>query len=321
MNQKLKVYLTRELPSKTMEMLAEKFDLKYNTLPRALSNDELIRNAKGCAAIITLLTDKINKSTLEQLPDLKIISNYAVGYNNIDCAAASNKGVAVTNTPGVLTDTSADTAFALMLAVARRVSEADSFVRTGQWKGWYPTELLGKDVWGSSLGIIGFGRIGRAVAERASGFKMKVYYWNRTRLTEPEESELNLNYLPLEKVIETSDFISLHVAYTEDTHHLISKKMLELFKPTSFLINTSRGAVVDEVALVAALKNGKLAGAGLDVYEKEPEIHPELLELKNTVLLPHLGSASLATREAMGQIVYDNLLAFANGNELPNRVN
>ncbi len=318
---KPRIFLTRELPPEAMKRLRDEVELEMNTEDRVLSKAEIIEGVKGRDALLCLLTDEIDADVMDANRDLKVIANYAVGFNNIDVAAATERGIPVTNTPGVLTDTTADTAFALIMAAARRIVEGDGLVRTGRWKGWGPLELLGLDIHGATLGLIGFGRIGRAVARRARGFDMKILYWNRTRLSESEERELGVTYAGFEEVLAHADFVSLNVAFNDETRHLIGTKELETMRGTSFLINTARGPVVDEKALVHALRQGGIAGAGLDVYEREPEIEPELLEMKNVVLLPHLGSATIATRTKMGMMAIDNLLAALRGEPIPNLVN
>lgn len=318
---KPKIFLTRELPPKAMERLKQYTDLEMNTEDRVLSKEEIIKGVKGKDALLCLLTDAIDGDIMDANPELKIIANYAVGFNNIDVEAATQRHIPVSNTPGVLTETSADLAFSLMTALARRLPEADSFVRTGEWKGWGPLQYVGTDIYGATLGIVGLGRIGKAVAKRAKGFDMKLIYWNRTRLEESEEKALGLEYFPFEQVLAQADFISLNIAYNESTHHLIGEKQLGLMKKEAYLINTARGPVVDEGALVEALREEKIQGAGLDVYEHEPAVHPELLNMKNTVLLPHIASASIATRTKMGMIAIDNLLAACNGEKIPNLVN
>ncbi|MEQ9288643.1 MAG: D-glycerate dehydrogenase [Cyclobacteriaceae bacterium] len=318
---KPKIFLTRELPPKAMERLRQHTDLEMNTEDRVLTKEEIIKGVKGKDALLCLLTDAIDGDIMDANPGLKIIANYAVGYNNIDIEAATKRHIPVSNTPGVLTETSADLAFSLMMALARRLPEADSFVRTGEWKGWGPLQYLGADIYGATLGIIGLGRIGKAVARRARGFDMNLIYWNRTRLEESEEKALGLQYCPFDQVLAQADFVSLNVAYNESTHHLIGERQLALMKNEAYLINTARGPVVDEDALVDALKKGEIKGAGLDVYEHEPAVHPELLKMKNTVLLPHIASASIATRTKMGMIAIDNLLAACNGEKIPNLVN
>jgi len=317
---KEKIFVATPLPDKTVGILKEKFDCTFNehsSLEEGIQSNG-IHQYKG---VVTLLSDSINSEFFKKNPSVKIVSNYAVGYNNIDVQAATENNVIVTNTPGVLTETSADTAFGLLMATARKITKGSRLARSGQWRGWEPTQLLGTDVFGAHLGIVGLGRIGKAMARRAKGFNMKISYWNRTRLTEADEEKLCLNYMPLDDLMQTVDFISLHVAYTSETHHLIDKRRLELMKASSFIINTARGAVIDEQALIHHLQNDKIAGAGLDVFEKEPFIPEELRVLDNTVILPHLGSASLKTREAMGDLVIDNLTAFFSGNNPPNPVN
>jgi glyoxylate reductase len=245
----------------------------------------------------------------------------AVGYNNVDLAEATRRGIPVTNTPGVLTDTTADFAFALMMAVARRVVEGDKFTRAGRFHGWGPLMMVGTDVHGKTLGIVGFGRIGRAVAKRATGFDMRVLYFDRFRADEDTERALNASSVSLEQLLAESDFVSLHTDYNPETHHLIGAPELAAMKRGAYLINTARGAIVDEAALVEALKSGKLAGAGLDVFEREPQIHPELLTLDNAVLAPHIASASMETRTAMALMAAENLLAALRGERPPNVVN
>jgi glyoxylate reductase len=250
---------------------------------------------------------------------LQVLANYAVGYNNIDLAAATRHGVVVTNTPDVLTESTADLTWALMLAAARRVAEGDAYVRSGNWPGWAPTQMLGADVSGKVLGIVGMGRIGQAVARRAAGFNMRVCYSSRTAHS-PGSLPAQWERLELPDVLRDSDFVSLHVPLSAETHHLIGPRQLALMKPTAFLLNTSRGPVVDEAALVSALLQRRLAGAGLDVFEQEPAFHSSLRELRQVVLLPHLGSATLATRVRMGKICLENIAAVLAGVPAPNQV-
>ncbi|MEQ6121053.1 D-glycerate dehydrogenase [Reichenbachiella sp. MALMAid0571] len=316
-----KVFLTRELPPKVMERLRQETELEMNTEDRVLSKEEIIKAVKGKDALLCLLTDTIDTDVMDANPYLRIIANYAVGFNNIDVDAATQRRIPVSNTPGVLTETSADLAFTLMTTLTRRIVEADKFVRTGKWKGWGPLQYLGTDIYGATLGIVGLGRIGRAIAKRAQGFDMNIVYWNRTKLSESEEKELGLTYLSFDGLLSKADFVSLNVAYNQDTFHLISKREFELMKESAYLINTARGPVVDENALVNALKEKRIMGAGLDVFEEEPEIHPELLRMENTVLLPHIASATIATRTKMGMIAVDNLLAACNGKKIPNLIN
>lgn len=318
---KPKIFLTRALPEKVMERLFSLYDVEMNEEDRVLDKQEIIAGIQGKDALLCLLTDNIDADIMDANPNLKMIANYAVGFNNIDIAAASDRGIKVSNTPGVLTDTSADMAFTLLVSLARRIPEADKFLRTGAWNGWGPQQFLGADIFGATLGIVGLGRIGKAVAKRAHGFDMNIIYWNRTRLSNEEEKELGLTYKTKDELLKTSDFVSLNVAFTPETKHLISQKELKLMKPSAYLINTARGPVVDEQALVDALRANEIAGAGLDVYEEEPKVHPDLMDMDNTVLLPHLASATIATRTKMGMIAIDNLEAFFKGVPLPNPVN
>jgi glyoxylate reductase len=270
-------------------------------------------------AVICTLMDRIDASLLGEATHLRIVANYAVGYDNIDLAAAHQRAIVVTNTPDVLTDATADLTWALLLAVARRVVEGDAWLRAGSWTGWGPTQMLGLDVTGKTLGIVGMGRIGQAVARRAQGFCMPVMYASRHPCLTPPAGA-SWEYLPLPDVLRQADFLSLHVPLSSATHHLIGLHEFDLMKTTSVLINTSRGAVVDEDALVSALRAGKIAAAGLDVYEQEPAVHAGLTTLPNVVLLPHLGSATEETRVRMGLICLENIAAVLNGKPAPNRV-
>lgn len=318
---KLKVFLTRELPPQVMERLHEHTILTYNSEDRVLTKKKIIAGIKGKDVLLSLLTDTIDAEIMDANPDLKLIANYAVGYNNIDIEAASQRNIPVTNTPGVLTDTSADMAFTLLLATARRVVEGDKYLRSGQWGGWGPLQFLGTDIYGATMGIVGLGRIGKAVARRGIGFDMNIIYWNRTRLSEDEEQKLGLQYVSFEDLLKQSDFVSLNIAYNKHTHHLMSDRQFDLMKSSAIVINTARGPVVDEKSLVRALQSNNIAAAGLDVYEEEPKVTPALLEMDNCILLPHLASASIATRTKMGMIAIDNILAQSEGNPLPNLVN
>jgi len=318
---KPKVFLTRKLPPKAMEYLEENTDLEMNTEDRVLTKEELIRGVKGKQGLLCLLTDNIDAEIMEANPDLKVIANFAVGFNNINVDEATKRKIPVTNTPGVLTETTADMAFALLFAVSRRVVEGDSFVRSKTWSGWGPLQMLGEDITGATLGLTGLGRIGKAMIKRAQGFDMKIIYWNRTRLDEKEERELGVEYASFEDVLSSADFISLHVAYNQATHHLISEKEFGLMKSNAYMINTTRGPVIDEKALVKALQSRIIGGAGLDVYENEPHLEPELYELENAVLAPHLGSATIGTRTKMGMMAAENLVAALKGDIPPNIVN
>jgi glyoxylate reductase len=284
--------------------------------------DELASRMRKADGVICLLTDRIDAALIAACPRLRVISNVAVGYDNVDIAAATARRIPVGNTPGVLTDTAADLAFALMLAAARRVVEAERFVRDGRWRTWDPNQLLGRDVFGATLGIVGYGTIGQAVARRAAGFSMRVLYTKSS----PSSSEYAIDGQPrhvsLDALLRESDFVSLHVPLAESTRHLIGEPQLRAMKPTAFLINTARGGVVDQAALVCALHEGWIAGAGLDVAEVEPVPSGDpLLDAPNVVLLPHIGSASHATRERMASMAVDNCIAGLRGERLPHSVN
>ncbi|MEE2934743.1 MAG: D-glycerate dehydrogenase, partial [Planctomycetota bacterium] len=268
-----------------------------------------------------LLTDTIDADIMDANPDLKVIANFAVGFNNIDVAGATKRKLPVTNTPGVLTETTADMAWALLMDAARRVSEGDRLVRTKSWNGWGPLQLLGADVSGGTLGLVGMGRIARAMAKRAIGFDMRILYWNRTRLETADERILGAEFVELDDLLTLSDFLSLHVALTPETKHLIGATELAKMKSTAILVNTARGPVVDEQALVAALQTGTIAGAGLDVYEHEPALTPGLYELENAVVAPHLGSATIGTRTKMGNMAANNCLSACRGKRPENLVN
>ena len=309
-----KVFVTYKIPDMGLNLLKEKFEVIINPYDRLLTKDELIKAASNFDALITMLADTIDKDVLESGKDrLKIVANYAVGYNNIDFEKAKELGIYVTNTPGVLTETTADLAWALMLAISRRVVESDAFTRSGKFEGWKPELFLGNDVYGKILGIIGFGNIGQAVARRAIGFNMKVYYYQRHKVAPEIEKSLNATYLSLEEVLAKSDFISLHVPLTKDTYHLLDDKKLSLIKKTAYLINTARGPVIDEKALCQKLKNNEIAGAALDVYENEPIICEDLFKLNNVILTPHIGSASYETRSKMSLMVAKDVIQSLNG--------
>ena len=309
------VLLTRRLPAPVLQRLRDSVDLELNPHDRPLHREELLAGIRGKKGLLCLLTDRIDAEVMDAAPELKVISNYAVGYNNIDLRAARERQIWVTNTPGVLTEATAELAMGLLLAVARRLGEGDQLVRSGQWRGWEPLQLLGKEIHGSTLGIVGMGRIGKALARRAAAFGMNIQYWNRTRLPGDIEVEKTWRYRSLPMLLASSDVLSLHLAYSAETHHLINAEALSNMLPGSILINTARGPLVDEAALVEALRRGHLGGAGLDVYEDEPRVHPGLRDFPNVLLLPHLGSATQQTREAMGHLAVENLLAGINGVE------
>jgi len=327
MQGKPRVFVTREIPEAGLSRIREYYDVSVWPEYTAPPYEVILEEAKRSDALVTLLTDKIDCRLIsESQPRLRIISQYAVGYDNIDVDCATRHGVYVTNTPGVLTDATADLTWALILAVTRRIVEADRFVRSGEWyrsgTGWHPLMLLGFEVTGKTLGIIGMGRIGRAVAERARGFKMKVLYYSRRRLPPEEEERLNARYVDLDTLLRESDIVSIHTPLTPETRHMIGERELKLMKKTAYLINTARGKVVDTDALVRALREGWIAGAGLDVFDQEPlpPDHP-LTKLDNVVLTPHIGSATVETRTRMALMVAENLIEFYRGNVPPNLVN
>jgi len=316
-----KVYVTRRLPQPAIDMLEERFDVEIYPEDRAIPREVLMEKVKGIDALLPLLTDKVDAEVMDAAGEnLKIIANYAVGYDNIDVDAATKRKIAVTNTPGVLTETTADMAWALMFAVARRVVEADKFTRAGKFKGWGPMMFLGGDVYGKTLGVVGVGRIGSAVAKRAKGFNMRVLYTDVVR-NEEIEKEVGAKKVELDELLRESDFVTLHVPLMPSTRHLIGERELKLMKKTAYLINTSRGPVVDERALVEALRKGEIAGAGLDVYENEPELSPGLAELDNVVVTPHIASASVETRTRMATLAAENIIAFFEGKRPPTIVN
>ncbi len=318
---KPKVYLTRLLPPAVMARLEEETQLTWHRDDHVATKAVIIAGAKDCDALLCNITDPVDAEILAACPCLKVVANFGVGFNNIDVAAATVRKIPVTNTPGVLTDPTADIAFALLLAAARRIGEGERLVRAQQWTGWNPMQLLGADVSGATLGLIGFGRIGKAMAKRARAFDMRLLYWNRTRLSPEEEQACGATYMSKEDLLKISDYVSLHVAYTPETHHLLGVAQFAMMKPTAFVINTARGPVVDEAALVQALQSKTIAGAGLDVFEREPELHSGLYECENAILAPHLGSATIGTRTKMGMIALENLLAACSGQRPPNCVN
>lgn len=289
-----KVFVTWRIPEEGLDVLRKEVSVEVNSHDRALSKLEIIKGVREKDGLLCLLTDDIDAEVMDASPNLKVISNYAVGYDNIDIKAATSRGIVVTNTPEVLTETTADFAWALLTACARRVAEADRFTRKGKFRGWSPTLLTGRDVYGKTLGILGLGRIGSAVARRGKGFNMKLLY-TEPRRKKKLEKELGVEYVSKEELLKESDFVTLHVPLLPATYHLIGERELKLMKPSAYLINTSRGPVVDESALVAALKNRTIAGAGLDVYEKEPELMEGLAQLDNVVLSPHIASATIET--------------------------
>lgn len=313
------VFLTRLLARPAMDRLFAATDLIYNGDDRVLSPAELHHGIKGAVGLLSLLTDTVDAGLMDGAPELKVIANYAVGFNNIDLQAARERGITVTNTPGVLTEATADFAWTLLMACARRLGEGERLLRRGEFKGWGPAMLLGTDVHGKTLGLIGYGRIGRAMAKRATGFDMRVIYHDPADGADAQD-QTGARAVSLDELLATADFVSLHVPYLPVTHHLINAERLAMMKPGAYLINTARGPVVDEAALVEALAGGKLAGAGLDVYEREPELHPGLYALENAVLAPHIASATVEARTAMAMLAVDNLLAVLEGRTPPTPV-
>jgi glyoxylate reductase len=313
-----KVLVTREIPEAGLRLL-EGFDVRV-LFERPPRREELLEAVDGATGILSTATEKIDGEVMDAAGGgLEVIANMAVGYDNIDVEAAKVRGIVVTNTPGVLDEATADVAFLLMLAAARRLGEGERMLRAGRWEWWGPKQLRGFDVWGKRVGIVGMGRIGLAVARRARGFGMEILYHNRSRREDAEE-ELGARYLKLDDLLRESDFVSIHTPLTGDTRHLIGERELGLMKPTSVLVNTSRGPVVDEGSLADALGEGRIFAAGLDVYEEEPKVHPKLLELENVVLAPHIGSATFETRDRMATLAAENLVAVLRGEQPPTPV-
>jgi glyoxylate reductase len=315
------VFVTRRIPEPGLDLLRTVCDVDVSEEDRVLTREEIIEGVRGKDALLCLLTDDIDAAVLDASPGLKVVANYAVGYNNIDVDAATQRKIPVTNTPGVLTETTADFAWALLMCTARRVVESDKFTRAGLFRGWAPMLLLGCDVFAKTLGIVGFGRIGEAVARRASGFSMEVLYYDDRRRDPEEEGRLGVRYATFDELLRRSDFISIHVPLLESTRHLFGASEFRAMKNTAILINTARGPVVDERALVDALRAREIAGAGLDVYEAEPALEPGLIELDNVVLAPHIASASVETRTKMAIMAAENVLAALRGEVPPNIVN
>jgi glyoxylate reductase len=317
---KPKVYSTHQLFEEARKILDAECEVQYWTDSERPPRDEVLRRVKDKEGLVCLLTEKVNEDFLRSAPKLRVVSNVAVGYDNIDVGACTKRGIAVTNTPGVLDETTADFAWTLLMTVARRVAEGELLARSGNWKGWNLDQLCGADVWGKTLGIVGFGRIGRSVARRASGFQMKIIYTDAVRVSEEVEKSLNAEFRDMNSLLAESDFISLHVPLLPETRGLFDAPKLFRMKPTAFLINTSRGPVVEEAALVTALENNKIAGAALDVFENEPFIHPGL-KRPNVVLTPHIASASIETRTKMASMAANNIVAVFKGRRPPNLLN
>jgi glyoxylate reductase len=321
-----KILVTQKVPDPAYPLLEEIGEVDANMLEGSIwPYEELLRRGPSHDYIYSLLTDNIDSRFLEacaaSTPRLRMVANMAVGYNNIDVDAATRLGIVVSNTPGVLSDTTADLAFALLMATARRIPEAERYLRAGKFKGWGPLLFCGAEVHNATLGLIGAGRIGKIVAKRASGFDMKVLYYDVYRMSPEDEATYQMTYMPMDDVLQQADFISVHTPYMPSTHHLIGERELGLMMPGAILINTARGPIVDEKALVKALQTGTIAGAGLDVFENEPTVEPELLTMENVVILPHIASASLKTRTLMATMASDNIVAHFHGQRPPNIVN
>jgi gluconate 2-dehydrogenase len=318
---KPKVLVTREVFDETLQYLAAHCDIDPNQQDIALTPDVLAERLADKEGVICSLTDRIDSALLERCPKLKIVANIAVGYNNIDVPACTALGIMASNTPGVLDHSTADLAWTLMLGAARRVTEVERKVRAGEWTGWRLKQWLGTDVHHATLGIVGMGRIGQAIARRAAGFEMHVLYHNRKRVAEEIERKLNASWRSLDELLRDADFIVLQVPYSPATHHLIGADELAKMKPGAILINSTRGGVVDDAALIAALRNGTIRAAGLDVFENEPNLNPGFLELDNVVLAPHIGSSTEATRRAMAMTAAKNAVIALTGGTPPNVIN
>lgn len=320
-----KIFVTRGLPESAIQMLIDEFGQEsVSVFPedRVIHRDELLKGVPGIDALLPILTETIDEELLEAAgPQLKIVANYAVGYNNIDVDAATARKIPVTNTPGVLTETTADLAWALILATARRLGEGERYLRAGKWESWAPQLLLGDDIHGKTLGIFGLGRIGAAVARRARGFNMRIIYHDEIRKDTGVEEELGASFVDKPTLLADSDILTLHCLLSDETRHAFSTEEFSAMKPSAIFINTTRGPVVDETALALALQAGDITAAGLDVFEEEPKIHPELLKCENALIIPHLGSATKETRAKMAEIAAANIIACLNGETPPNCVN
>jgi glyoxylate reductase len=308
-----KILISGILPAESRQIIPSDFEVEYHDSDQPMPRAELIRRLQDKDGLICHIVSAVDDEVLEACPGLRVVCNVAVGYNNIDVAAARRRGVVVTNTPDVLTETTADFAWALLMAAARRIVEADRYARSGQWKAWKWDLLWGVDIHGKTLGVVGFGRIGRAVARRARGFGMRVLYCDAVRADAAAERELNAAAVDLDTLLRESDFVSLHTVLSPETHHLVNERTLRLMKRSAILVNAARGPIVDEAALAKALAEGWIAGAGVDVFEREPAIHPALVPLSNVILAPHIASASGETRVAMAMLAVRNCLAVMQG--------
>jgi len=318
-----RILVTRATFSEVIEQLGARFEVEDNQKDDTpWSADELRRRLADKDGVLSTGSDRIDAAILDAAPRLKAVCNNAVGYNNIDLAACSERGILATNTPGVLDETTADTAWALLMAAARRITEAERWLRAGNWKeGWKHDRLLGQDVHHATLGIIGMGRIGQAIARRAKGFSMRILYHNRRRVPKKVEKEIGARYVSLDRLLGESDFVSLNLPYSPEVHHLIGAAQLAKMKPTAVIVNAARGGIIDDAALIQALKERRIAAAGLDVFEGEPKFNPGFLELDNVALVPHIGSATRATRVAMVKLAVRNLGAALSGRRPPNLLN
>ena len=316
------VIVTRKLPEPIEARMMELFDTRLNATDRPFSRAQLVEAVQSCDVLVPTVTDKIDAAILAQAGErLRLIANYGTGVDNIDVDAAYKRGITVTNTPGVLTEDTADMTMALILAVARRLVEGERLARSGEWQGWAPTAMLGHRIWGKRLGIVGMGRIGTAVARRARGFGLSIHYHNRRRVHESLEAELEATYWEsLDQMLARVDIVSVNCPHTPATYHLLSARRLKLFQKHAIIVNTSRGEVIDEAALTRMLRDKEIAGAGLDVFEHEPAINPKLRQLDNVVLLPHMGSSTIEGRLDMGEKVIINIKTFVDGHRPPDRV-
>ncbi len=320
-NVKPNILVTREVFDETLDFVAQHCEVESNQQDTVFDPETLARRLEDKDGVMCALTDRIDDKLLARCPKLKAVANIAVGYNNIDLPACTARGVMATNTPGVLDDSTADLAWALILGTARRLTELERRVRAGEWTGWRLKQWLGVDVHHATLGIFGMGRIGQAIARRAAGFEMKVLYHNRSRVAAALERRLNATFVLKDDLLKQSDFLVLQVPYSPETHHMIGARELKLMKPSAILINSTRGGVVDDAALIVALKSGVIRAAGLDVFENEPRLNPEFLRLDNVVLMPHIGSSTEATRRAMAMTAARNLVAALTGGKPPNLLN
>ena len=322
MNRKPLVIVTRKLPDVIETRLMELFDTQLNLDDKPMTQAELVKAAQEADVLVPTVTDRIDAGVLSQAGEkLRLIASFGTGVDHIDLGTARNRGITITNTPGVLTEDTADMTMALILAVPRRLTEGERLLRSGAWTGWSPTTMLGHRIWGKRLGIVGMGRIGSAVARRARGFGLSVHYHNRRRVREELERELEATYWDsLDQMLARMDIVSVNCPHTPATFHLLSGRRLKLLRPHAYIVNTSRGEVIDENALARALESGGIAGAGLDVFEHEPAVNPKLLKLDNVVLMPHMGSATMEGRVDMGEKVIINIKTFADGHNPPDRV-